>query len=358
MKPTKTKGLPLVINHWLFFDWCEVYEAAFILTDWLENMIAIGVPDIIRDQFGRGVIYAPSERLLKKTLNEKTSEVLLQMRRSIENGELNAHLVNLSLGKSYGKNVSYLVRSHDLISLFLLKGFILPHQLQQALSIYQLKDIQLYEDLQKRVKNLTVAQYILNKNPKLIKNDLINENKPWLDWFKRFGTAAESQDKEYKAVLRDLENEIFPKSKKLGRKPKNEICLQKFRAISEVKGDLEGISHYCIPLLKTVAVTITKIKFWLIGQGQEQLLKLTEQEFVNEILKDKIMELYSKGASSNVLKLIGNFCRRELSSYYSHYKLNFLSDEDRKKMSIDQLLKLNKELCFERLTTVERKAFE
>lgn len=356
MKLAKAKGLPLIINQWLSFDWWEVNEAAFILTAWPENMIAIGVAETIRIQFDRGVIYAPGERLLKKTLNQNTSEVLLQMRKSIENGELNAHSRNLFLGKSYGKNVSYLVRSHDLILWFLLRGFILPNQLQHALGTHQLKNIQFSEDLHKTVKNVIAVQYLLIQNPALIKNDLINKKKPYLDWIKRFGTANESNDKEFKAVLRDLD-ELFPKNKKLGRPLKNQAKFNIPQVISNVmQKSAEGIIHYYFPLLKTCMETATKIKIEIIGR--EQLFKMTEQEFIDELFKDEIVGLYLEGASVNVLNMVKIFCMKELSFFYSHYKINYIPKEYRKKMSVGQLWEMNKEFCWERFTKEERNLFE
>lgn len=351
----KIQGLPLVVSHWLCLDWWEIHEAAFILTEWPDNMIAIGTQELIRDQLDRGVIYAPKERILKKMLKKSTSDLLSELKKSVENGELNAVSRNLLLSRSYGKNISYLLRSHDVILWSLLKEFILPIKIQNELDIHQLED---FEKSPKTVQNQIVAQHIFSINPKISKQGLLDH-----PWIKKFGTGNDSNDCELKAVGRDYDEfysdkkEIGKNKKKRGRPSKNQIFSQVLKAIPEVLQKREdGICAYHIPFLKITTVVAIKIKIELIGQ--EQLFKMTGEEFLNEFLQGEVIRLYLKEASPSILKLVRNICRRELSHYYSHEKINFLSNDYRKTLTIGQLCELNKELCLARFTKEERNLIE
>lgn len=344
-------GLSCNLEHWLSIEWWEVHEAAFILTEWPKNMIVAGLPEFIHKQFNRGVIYFPEGRLLKKTVNKNTLKVLIAMIHAIQNGELPAESRNLFLSKIYGKNVSYLVRSFDVIFWYLLAGFILPDELQKKLNIYQLKNLKLPKKPDKTVKNQIVGQHLLAANPQLCRNLLLKNT-----LFNRFGTGNESEDKELKAIRRDL-NQLFPVEKRVGRQPKDQIPPYVPKAIPQVvqRSD-DGQPHYHLPLLKTAITTSAKIKIDSIER--QQLNKMTEEEFLDDFFCNEVVRLYIDQAPPNVMKMVRMFCLQELTTMYSHPKINLLANEYRSKLTIGQLWELNKELVFAPFTPEERRVID
>ncbi len=122
-------------NYALSLEWWELHEAAFNLTTWPKEIAYSAVPSPIDEQIKRGVIRVPNERLNKETLNCDTKLILRELKKSIKKGDLPVRSYKLPLKEFYGNDLSYFLSPIKVIIWALLKGFILPKELQKKLGI-------------------------------------------------------------------------------------------------------------------------------------------------------------------------------------------------------------------------------
>ena len=347
-------GLNVPLNQMLSYNFWELHEAAFMLTTWPKNICLSGIPLPSSDQINRTFLYVPEGRLNKKILPISTQKLLYKLKEAVEKGELFAISRNLLLNRFYGRNVSYILRSQELILWALLKGFFLPLEMQKAIEIPQIKSSS-NKNLINKIKNQTVGQYLFKHNLHLNISNSCNH-----EWMQLFGTAKISKDSEKKAIRRAI-NELFNSKGKAGRpaeislKKDNLKCLIKVLP-DVIQKDENGSIKYNIQLLQAVIITASKINIHLLGLNN--LSEMTENDFINYLLKDDIINLYLQNASNSIKKIINKFILDILSNYYCHPKIQCIPNNIRKGLKIGKLCNLNQEFCLEPFTPEERELFK
>jgi len=344
-----SEELKVNLEQMLSFEFWELHEAAYILSSWPNNIILSGIPLPTSKQINRTFLYTTNGRLNKKNLPLKTQKLLFQLKKSVEDGELFAFSRNLLLYRFYGRNVSYILRSNEVVLWALLKGLFLPLDLQKAIKIYQIKASR-NKDLTNKVKNQTTGQYLISKNPHLNVSKMCEH-----EWFLLFGTAKESKDFEKRAIRRAL-NELFDSKGQKGRpstnSPQKKGRKYKQKALTDIRReDADGLK-YNIQLLQIAIAAATKINIHFMELNK--LSRMTENDFVNHILSDDVINLYLDKAPSSIINLIKKFILNELVNYYPHYKIQNIPAKIRKDLKIGELQFLNQEFCLEPFTPEEK----
>ncbi len=142
-----------------------INEAVHMIVGWpKENLILSTItplPENIKSV--RSFYYLPEVAgvYYPESIKKIYFEVFNDLKKSIEEEALAAIYHHLDSG------IFYLLRPQDVMLWALLKGYILPNDVQEALNIRQMKDSKSTKALEKKVRVKVSAQYLLSKNPDL-----------------------------------------------------------------------------------------------------------------------------------------------------------------------------------------------
>lgn len=330
----------------------EMHEAVFNLTSWPkdQNIVAMGTPLAIKERFKRGIIYGPQNRLQNRRLTPSSRQMLIAIEESLSNGELIGYPTGLFLKKSYGHSVSYLLKTDEVIIWALRKGFIISEDVQGLIGLSLLNDPinskRMGPHLRK-VQNQTVSQYILKSHPEIRKMDVKKHQENFIyehTLMQKFGDIKVYQDNELKAIRRHIKEML---------NMHYEHDLNVLSSAIQRKSD--GIPSYHIPSFERIIKTLIKIRIGTFARPD--LFKMTELDFLQEISKDEVIQLYMQQAPKVVCHLLAKFYNEEITKFFSHPRILEMPFEKRQDKTIGELWRLNKEYCTMLFTSEEKELF-
>lgn len=225
---------------------------------------------------------------------ERFHDVFLEMKKSIEKGELRA-----TFGY-FNDVVTYLLSPEEVILWALDKGFVISQDLQRASNVYQFGDQKTTDSIKTKVQRKLVAQFILARTPSLNMTDMLKD-----DLMKRLGSLDKTADKEFKVIKRAI-NELYTTPGIAGR-PTNSPENKKKRVylpipIPEVMHrDSDGIVYYHFPNLRSGIDALARAVI-----GDHPSSEMSIEELFLEFLKDSVVKLYLPDPSELIVKFIRN----------------------------------------------------
>lgn len=300
---------PPATDTFLHHKYWAINEAVYVLTHWPKTGLVLGslspLPEEIKAY--RKDFFLPRANKQFNPENQNVNNVFKEMKKSIDNCELEAVFCHLC------KGVSYLLRPWDVIAWALLKGYFLPIDLQEALGVFQMSITKQSLPIQRKVRMKIVGQFLVpihkTNVTKIIEDDLMS----------LFGIAGESEDKELKSPRKAM-NELFLTKGKRGRQPKIRIERTDREYIPEaipevLKMDTKGRRIYHFPLFQLAMTTAVRI---IIHQmDKKRLFKMPLDEMLQEFQSNEIVKLYLDESSEFVLKLALKFAEIPLRNFKS-----------------------------------------
>ncbi len=327
----------------------EIHEAIFILIGWPDDrgedfidryedrFDLILLPSRLKQKVGRDfvLVWNQQEKYLKQ-LGERFKSVLSDLKAAVEAGEIRTEREKVSSSSGiYGSKSALFLSVADLIIWCMFSNFILPEPLQSELEIYQIPDGKSTSQSRRNsIKNGIVAQYIIDKEPKITIAGICDHN-----WMRAFGTSGESKDKEKKGIRNDVTYSLGIKRKR-GRPPEDPSKLEEAKyspkALCEVvQRPIIGPSHYNFPLFQVAMMTAAEVVLEILGR--DSILQMTEDDFLKVFLEDSIIQMYLMNDHGVPKSFATKFALEVLHQRYFHRKSLLLPVHERKKLTISQI---------------------
>jgi|LakMenE18May11ns_1017448.scaffolds.fasta_scaffold9937921_2 hypothetical protein len=296
------------INQFIENRWWTILEAAFVLSGFPEYGISMAFitpnydfpSDILED---RPFFYLPSHFHFNPENYSKSFQIIFR--------ELNKDIHNKKIPSReffVDEGIHNLVKPCEVILWAInknWKNYNLPSDLQNALSIKQNKQRQTSPWLDK-VKGMIVAQYCKLDNPNMTQDEIINSA-----LMKNYGKNFEAQyqtiqDLNFKVradVRRQLKKDI---SAALG----STKCFR-IRCIPEALIKRKSYFECDFELLDSIISTCVNIVSYE-KMGLESIQNMNMAEFIDIMMKDKIIKMYLKNAPL----IIEQFIKKRIRKIY------------------------------------------
>lgn len=299
INPILNPFTPPPIEEFLLEEYWAMHEAAFVLTEWPEHNLFLSslsyyhtdqnVTQKMESNLFRSFMYLPiDQKIDPKVYGEKFEDVYCDLKEAIENG-------SLSFKTQINEGIVFLVSPCEVITWALLKGYILPDELQKAVGISQDLTIlglaaKTRNALPIKVRQKIAAQFFLAKEPAQSRKQLCQNVLKSIPEEGRFFKVNEKRDL---TVVRNNINELFEKPGKRGRRTEKNHCIEPYtkKAIEEVvKKDSSGKLFYNVPLFKVAMETAVNLKIGAIER--KRMIGFNWDAFLKEFLGDEVVNLY------------------------------------------------------------------
>lgn len=338
---------PLIEN---FLNAClwAIHEAAFVLTEWPKEKLYLTSISYSSEsnrqnlEVDRSFFYLPEcSRIDPQLYGKKFEEVYNDLKSAVENGTLECKIHRIC-------GVLYLVVPSEVITWALLRGYILPDELQDAIGIRQETSewklqAKTRNTLPMIVKEMILAQFLLAKDPKISRGKLYKEVREYFDaaeniksleiLLENADTSNEKNAREYFDAIEKMKlcshsdrkvqssvskntslgdltairqhlKQLYDSPGKQGRPKgnKNEVDGYVPKAIQEVVNkDPEGNFYYNFPLFQIAMRLAVKLKIDSLGFLEAS--KMGKSNFGKAFLEDEVVRLYLQN-NEYVFKII------------------------------------------------------
>lgn len=226
-------------------------------------------------------------------------KVYKEIKEAIEDGELHGIFNPLH------KGIYYFVRPWNLIKWALLKGYIFPENLQEALMIRQVPNLSMTKPLDRKIRRKIVAQLICSEYPNLPVSKICSH-----DWMKCVGEDFHRSlgNKKDDSAVRKAVNELFSEKGQHGQKMNERRCTS--LPIYEVAQINEnGQRIYQMQGLRIAMKTIAMI---ILNRMTYQTFdKMTFCEFWEFFIRNGVVKIYLDEAS----ELVQAFVQHHVYAY-------------------------------------------
>lgn len=284
-----------------------IHEAVFVLTAWPKDGLyltsIIYSPGNNRQNLekDRSFIYLPEDsRIDPKLYGREFEQVYNDLKSAVENGALESKTHRLC-------GVLHFVTPCEVITWALLKGYILPKDLQEAIDIRQDEESlklpgKTRNILPIKVKEKIVAQFFLAKDPKQSRIQLYNavrdyidgrnQTLDYMDGKEQINTLKYNRGQDLTATRKNL-NELYESPGRKGRRKEIKKTANSYipKAINEViRKDAKGNVHYNFLLFKEAMLQAAYFKSETMKL--KRIAEITKRDFFAEFLDDDVIRLY------------------------------------------------------------------
>lgn len=290
--------VPPQLDQLIKYSWCTLPEAVFALTELPKNghfLSKIRIPQ--REDIHSEITEDRHDLILPENLSFNPTNYSKEFQKIFH--AINEAIHNNQLaGRHFfiAPSIDILVKPYDVILWAINMQYTLPGDLQKALLIKQIKQRQLFPWLEK-VKTMIVAQYSKLENPDMTQNEIIDS-----DLMKKYG-------KNFKAKYQTKNNSEFEVYADVSRQLKKDISValgnsKQFiiKRIPYALAKRRGYFECNFELLKSIIDTCVRLVSEKVGLEKIRILSIAE--FIDLMMRDKIIKLYVKEAPQIVIQFI------------------------------------------------------